>query len=146
MTFAMTQAFIDAEVAIYALAGGSPLHGFLHTYLGAALLGASSVALMTPLLPRVVRAWNAALAPTPLSRLRAEPRGSLFGVVSGALFGSASHVLLDSLIYRDIAPFAPLSDGNALLGALSTPDVNALCAALGAVGVLGLGWRMLRRG
>lgn len=48
----------------------------------------------------------------------------------GAGIGTASHVLLDSLVHADIRPWVPFSAANGLLGRV----VEWLCLASGALG------------
>ena len=58
------------------------------------------------------------------------------------LTGGVSHILLDSLMHRDMHPFWPFVDGNALAGVIS---VGALHIGLGLTGFFGIiYWLLLR--
>jgi membrane-bound metal-dependent hydrolase YbcI (DUF457 family) len=51
----------------------------------------------------------------------------LLPVALGAAAGSYSHVVLDSLMHRDITPFAPFSNANPLLQAVSLRTLHWSC-------------------
>ena len=65
----------------------------------------------------------------------------MVAAVSGALIGGYSHVLLDSFLYSDMHPIAPLSDSNTALNVFSTLEVYAVCLALGLLGGVALATR-----
>jgi membrane-bound metal-dependent hydrolase YbcI (DUF457 family) len=49
-------------------------------------------------------------------------------VTLGAIAGTYSHVVLDSLLHADMRPFAPFSAANPLLGlSFSTPCTGSAC-------------------
>ena len=76
----------------------------------------------------------------PLTR---DPNGTVYPnavyyasqAAAGAFIGTYSHVALDSLMHLDIRPFAPFSDDNAILGAISYPMLHVACAVAGVAGV-----------
>ena len=81
----------------------SPLHGFLHTYIGAtalALVLSVLIRIGKPVVERV-KGW-----------FRWEKGSNVKSITFGAFLGTYSHVLLDSLIYYDVDPFHPLSEDN----------------------------------
>ena len=145
LIFGVTQVVIDSEAAFYLLRDDWPYHRFLHTYVGATLVAVLAVVVGRPLLERALRVWNRLIRAERESLLWIEPRVPLVAAVSGALIGGYSHVLLDSFLYSDMRPLAPLSDGNAALNALSTLEVYALCLALGMLGGAALTTRWLWR-
>ncbi len=147
LVFGITQVAIDAEAAFYLLTDDPPYHRILHTYLGATVVALLAVVIGRPLLERVLSLWNRLLRADRESLLWIEPRVSLVAAASGALIGGYSHVLLDSFLYSDMHPIAPLSDTNAALNMLSTLEVYALCLALGLLGgaVIAARWLWRRR-
>ncbi len=139
LVFGVTQVIIDSEAAFHIVRGDWPIHDFLHTYLGATLVAALTVAVARlDGYGYAIRLWKRVVARTSGSLFRIEPRIPLSAAVSGALIGGYSHVLLDSVLYSDMRPFAPLSESNALLGVMSASQVYLLCLALGALGAVAL--------
>ena len=133
LVFGVTQVIIDSEAAFHIVRGDWPIHDFLHTYLGATLVAALTVAgARLDGYGYAIRLWKRVVAKTG----RIEPRIPLSAAVSGALIGGYSHILLDSILYSDMMPFAPLSESNALLGVMSASQVYLLCLALGALGAV----------
>lgn len=68
-------------------------------------------------------------------------------LVTGALFGTLSHVALDSLIHHDIQPLFPFSRANPLLGLISHDTVYLLCFLATALGAIAWGierWKASR--
>ena len=146
LVFGITQVGIDVEVAFLLITEDAPpYHGLLHTYLGATVVALLAVVIGRPLLERVLRLWNRLVRSDCESLLWVEPRVPLVAAISGAMIGGYSHVLLDSFLWSDMSPFAPLSDSNAALNALSTLEVYALCFALGVLGAIALVARWLWR-
>ena len=148
LIFGITQVAIDTEAAFYVIREDWPYHRFLHTYLGATLVATLTVVIGRPLLERALGLWNRLIHAERESFLWIEPRVPLVAAISGALIGGYSHVLLDSFLYTDVRPIAPLSDSNAALNALSTVEVYVACLALGLLGGAAMAarwlWRHLR--
>src|SRR5262252_1352298 len=94
--FCVANVLTDVEPLYHILRGQHPIHGFFHTYLGATVTAAVTTA-----------GFAAARAIRP--QLRLGP------VAMGALIGTWSHVLLDSLMASDVHPLAPFNDANPLL-------------------------------
>ena len=149
LVFASTQVVIDAEVGFYMVRGLWPVHRFLHTYLGATLVAVAAVVLGRPLLGLAIRGWNRLAAASRRGDLRIEPSIPFVAALSGALSGGYSHVLLDSVMHRDMRPFAPWSDSNGMLHLMSVDHLYLLCVALGALGGIALLasrlWSSIRR-
>lgn len=125
LAFCAANVLTDIEPLYYMLAGQYPLHRFLHTFPGAALT--TFVVVLGFLLARRAAA-----------RLRLPDlfawRGLLPSqVLLGAASGTCTHILLDSLMHEDLRPFAPLSNANPLLHAVTVSQLHGLCIALGAV-------------
>lgn len=136
--FAGANVLIDIEPAAYWIIEGDPAHRFFHTYLGASIAGVVAVLLSLFLLPLWLHWWNRQLSSTQAKWLGVEPVVSRFSVWCGAMIGAWSHVLLDSIMHHDVVPFAPLTQGNLLVGLVSISDLYLACliAGLVAAGVL----------
>ena len=63
MVFAFSQVAIDLEPLIRLVRGDDVLHGLTHTYLGATVIGVSSIVLGKPICEHCARWWNAHLSP-----------------------------------------------------------------------------------
>jgi membrane-bound metal-dependent hydrolase YbcI (DUF457 family) len=120
--FCCAQIVTDLEPVYYDLRGQEPAHRWLHTFLGATVVGGFCALISRPLgvywgklsgRP-VILAWSTALG--------------------SALIGTYSHVFLDSIMHQDIMPFRPMTTANPLLHAIGTDLLHVLCAALGVLG------------
>lgn len=112
-----------------------PLHGSLHTFAGATALAAIVIGVGTQLRP---------VAESVLSRLVIHQPVSTKRIVVGGVAGTWSHILLDSVLYADMAPLAPVP-GNPLLGTVNTSTLYLSCVVAGVLGVGGyavmaVGW------
>lgn len=137
LTFGLAQVAMDIEPLVGLVRGAERLHGPSHTYL-AALGIAGAVALLTPWLGRpVLRRWNREIAWARLSWLRVSEDFTRLSVIVGAVLGTVSHVLLDSLLYADMSPLAPWSSANPWLGLISGVTVEQGCLVAGLVGLSG---------
>jgi len=127
LAFCAANVLIDIEPLYYMLTRQYPLHRLFHTYVGATAVAVATVALF------VAARW---LAP----RVRLP---GLFGWKSltsaqvgiGAAVGVYSHVALDSLMHPDIRPFAPFSQANPLLHAVSLGGLHQACLVAGVAGL-----------
>jgi hypothetical protein len=143
-TFTVVQCVIDVESVWNILRGNWPVHGPLHTGVGA-LAVALAVAAVTLFGRRRLAAlaerargrlppgwWRETLAPpTPAA------------VVVGALGGAVLHVVPDAIMHPDLAPLAPWSRHNPLLVEHGFELGHLVCFLLGVVGFLG--WRRSRQ-
>lgn len=129
VTFLVGNVIVDvrATLVFFGILSGR-LHGPLHTYLGATLLAgvlASGVL--------ACARW----APDVMDRISSRP-DSVGAVLLASVTGTWLHVTLDSVLYLDIRPFAPLSI-NPLYGMTSMIVIYAGCVlALGLGGVASL--------
>jgi len=132
LAFCAANVLIDVEPLYFMVTSQYPLHRFFHTYVGASLVVVATFALF------VLARWFAARFWLP-NPFRWRELG-LLPVVLGAAAGSYSHIVLDSLMHQDIAPFAPFSNANPLLQvvSLSTLHWSCLAAGLVALGILGI--------
>ncbi|PQJ97433.1 DUF4184 family protein [Chromatium okenii] len=137
LTFGIAQIAMDIEPLLGMMRGAERLHGVTHTYLAAVGI-AALVAMIAPLLGRsLLRRWNRELRFYHLDWLTAPETFTPVAVISGALLGTLSHVLLDSLMHADMTPFAPWSDANPLRGWLSITALHWFCVATGLLGISG---------
>lgn len=124
MVFGWTQIVMDLQPLVAMLTGRGELHGVSHTLIGAALL-----ALVAALSGKYLGELGLYLI-----GLRSQLPIRWRAAWVGALIGSASHVLLDSLVHADIQPLAPFSTANGLFGLVSWDAMEWLCLACGALG------------
>lgn len=128
-TFIVANVIVDVEPFLVLLLGlRYPLHGYLHTFLSAFLVGLALGCVMF-LLERVLH---------PLYRvflLEADNGLTLKSFGVAGVFGTCLHVLLDSPLYADIRPFHPLT-ANPLLDPALTLGVYSLCVWMGIAGIL----------
>ena len=137
LAFCAANVLIDVEPLYFIVTGQYPVHRFFHTYVGASLIVVATFALF------VSAGWFAARFWLP----------NLFGwrelgrwpVVVGAAAGSYSHVALDSVMHPDITPFAPFSNANPFLEAVSLSTLHWSCVATGLAALCVLGIRGLRQ-
>jgi len=129
MVFGWSQIIMDIQPLLVLLTGEGHLHGFSHTYIGATLLGVFS-ALSGKYLSEIgLKIIGIANASKPL-------KIAWWVVFLSAFTGTYSHVLLDSIMHSDVAPYYPFSPVNGLLGIISLPLLHQLCiysALAGAV-------------
>jgi membrane-bound metal-dependent hydrolase YbcI (DUF457 family) len=94
---------IDIE-PIYCLATDScPLHGILHTYLGATVLSVLVIPIIYLSKKQLQR----------LSDLLGVTQDySIKSIVIGAVVGGWSHIFLDSFLYSELLPFWPIVNDN----------------------------------
>jgi len=136
--FCATNVLIDLESLYNLVHQRSPVHAFFHTYVGATLAALACVLAFLIL----AKAW----AVLPLPRLRDWKPPSLRQVAIGAALGAYSHVALDSLMHRDIAPLAPVTTDDALLGLVSLGTLHWACLLAGMLGLAVLGVRKILAG
>ena len=133
--FCFVQVVTDCETAYYIVTAQYPLHRWFHTYLGGTLVAVACVFIGVPLTNLVVT-WLLG------TRVRSPFRPiSWKAGFYGALLGSYSHVLLDSIVHPDVHPFRPFTTANPFYGALSFHGIELLCLTLGLVGLVWLMWR-----
>jgi membrane-bound metal-dependent hydrolase YbcI (DUF457 family) len=136
LAFCGANVLVDVEPLYFMLTHQYPIHRFFHTYVGAAVAAGIVVGLfmlVRRVAPRLLDIFG-------LHNL------SVRAVTLGAIAGTYSHVVLDSLMHADMQPFAPFSDANPLLGAVLLNTLHGFCLLAGLVGVVVIGARYLRRG
>jgi membrane-bound metal-dependent hydrolase YbcI (DUF457 family) len=133
LAFCAANVLIDVESLYNLVNHQHPVHAFFHTYVGATL-----VLLATVLLFVALRTVAPVLHVPNFFRWR---EATLWQVTIGAALGAYSHVVLDSLMHRDIQPLAPVSASNVLLGAVSLDALHWGCVIAGALGLALVGVR-----
>ncbi len=126
LSFLGAQVLIDLEPLCYMLMDQWPVHRMAHTLLGATVV-AGVVVCMMALIGQVRR---------PQYRTIDGAEFSLAGISLGALVGTWSHVVLDSMVHLDVRPFAPFNDALPFYGLLEWEQVNLLCVVSAAIGLL----------
>ena len=132
LAFCGANVLTDVEPLYYMLTHQYPVHRFLHTITGATFTSvATSVLLLLAIrigphlrLPNWFGWRN--LTPMPIA--------------IGAALGTYSHLVLDGLMHADMAPFAPFTQANPLLGVISLGALHFGCAlaAIGGLVVIGV--------
>lgn len=144
VSFGVAQVLMDIEPGVRMLRGDGHLHGWSHTILGALAIGALAAWSSRWLTGVLVRKWNGETSHYKLGWLNVPDPAPMRSVTAGALLGTLSHVALDSLIHADMAPLAPFTQANPLLGLVPHDAVYSAMVFLGVVGVLG--WVVRQRG
>lgn len=108
---------IDIRAAFCLFFDYEPLHGPLHTYLGATILAL--------LLSYVLNRYS----------LRYNRNGRTKPIVFGSLVGVWSHIFLDSFLYTDIVPFWPISS-NPMYWVMNSYSIYGVCVLFGIFGAI----------
>jgi len=126
MVFGWAQIVMDIQPLIVMVSGEGHLHGFSHTYIGAALL-----ALFSALSGKY-------LSEIGLFVLGLNPHWQVkiawWVCFLSAFIGTFSHVLLDSIMHSDVEPFFPATKENMFLGLISIQVLHKVCLYSGLAG------------
>lgn len=118
---------LDIEPLLILTTGtGQPLHGISHTYLVATI-----VAVLTTAIIWVLRGPLYEI----LSVFKINQEPSIKRIGGSSIFGTYSHVLLDSFLYPEMNPLFPIL-GNPFLGLVSSAIIYQFCLYCGIVGLL----------
>lgn len=135
ITFGIAQVAMDIEPGIRMAAGSDVLHGPTHTILGA-LLMALLVTLIAPsICDALLTKWNKEVVYYQQLWLAHPGSVSRTAVITGACFGTLSHVVLDSLMHHDVHPLSPFSQANPFIGLMTHDGVYQGCTIAGALGI-----------
>ena len=135
IAFGIAQVSMDIEPGVRMAAGAKVLHGPTHTILGALII-AFFVMLVAPgICSRLLTKWNKEVAHYKMPGLVHSGTVSKTAVIIGAFFGTLSHVLLDSLMHRDIHPLSPFSQANPFMGLIMHDEAYQACAIAGVFGI-----------
>ena len=133
LAFCSANVLIDIEPLYYMLTQQEHLHRFFHTYVGATLVAAATLLLFVSCRWFAGRFW----LPNPFRWQSLSP----LAVAIGAAAGTYSHIVLDSVMHRDITPFAPFSNDNPIFRVVSLSALHWFCLGTGAIALLVLGVR-----
>ncbi len=127
VVFVIANLLIDVEPILWFVITGVPAHRELHSYLGAACVAAVSVWPGRVAGEFWLRWWNRQLSPSQARWLGTSAHIALSAAVAGALLGSSTHILQDSVMHADLQPFWPWSDSNDLLNRMPLDVLHGLC-------------------
>ncbi len=120
-TFMLANVTIDIEPLLVMVFDLSyPLHGFAHSFVGAAIvgIGLGVVAnLAKGFIHRIMK-----------NMLGLEYSSSIKQYLLSGMLGCEFHVLLDSPLYTDIKPFLPFSSINPFMGLIQDSFMYKMCA------------------
>ena len=129
--FVLSNIIIDLEPLYFILTNQWPLHRFFHTYLGATVIAMGCVMVGRPICYQLTNIWNMILKNVPIN----SEKISTSALVMSAFIGTYSHVFLDSIMHRDLRPFAPWANSNGLLHIVSYGQLHLFCFLAGVVGI-----------
>jgi len=133
VSFIAANVLIDIEPLYYMSTKQYPLHRLFHTYVGASL-----VSIVAVLLVIFCASVSKKFFPAMFAKFFSSSVGA---TIVGAVLGSYSHIVLDSVMHRDMRPLAPFSQENSLLGVISLSSLHWLCIYAGLFGIVLLGLR-----
>ena len=135
IAFGMAQVAIDVEPGVRMALGTDVLHGATHTFLGA-LLVAFLVMLIAPSICNyLLTKWNKEVIHYKIPGLAHAGSVSKTAIITGALFGTLSHVVLDGLMHNDIHPLSPFSQTNPFMGLITHDGIYQACTIAGVLGI-----------
>ena len=134
IAFCAANVLIDVEPLYYMLTAQYPLHRFFHTVPGALLIAALTIGFLCIALKLGKRLR--------LPNVFTWRELSLSAMTGGAMLGTLSHVVFDSVMHSDMHPLFPFSEANPLLGLVSLETLHLGCALAGALGLAAI---MLRK-
>ena len=136
LAFCAGNVVTDVEPLYYMLSGQAHIHRFLHTVAGATFSWIATCVLFA----LFIRLGSLINFPNWLGwrDLSALP------IALGAALGTYSHLLLDGIMHSDMAPFAPFTQANPLLGIISLKALHLICVSAGILGFLVVSFRHRR--
>ena len=128
-TFLVSNVIVDVEPLLVLVLGlNYPLHGYLHTFIFASLIGLA--------LGYVTFSFDRSLHPIyKAMKLVVEDNQSLKSYMATGVLGAIFHVLLDSPLYRDIKPLFP-STQNPFYNPNLSLKVYSFCVWMGILGII----------
>lgn len=136
LVFGIAQVAMDIEPMIGMISDWDVLHGPSHTIIGALLIAALVAWLAPPLCNFILFKFNQEVAHHSVAWLQEPYPIARTAALTGAFFGTLSHLILDSLMHHDIHPLAPFSNANPLTDWVSHNGVYQLCVVLGVIGTV----------
>ena len=129
--FIFANIIIDLEPLYFILTNQFPVHRFFHTYLGAILVGIISALIAGPICYQWTAYWNKGFKNLKINNKKITHTA----LISSSFVGSFSHVFLDSMMHRDMAPLSPFTSINGMLGVLSYQQIHFVCLIAGGIGL-----------
>ncbi|PHS01346.1 MAG: hypothetical protein COA78_22685 [Blastopirellula sp.] len=127
MVFGWAQIVMDIQPLVAMITGEGRLHGFSHTYLGATLLAVFAAVSGKYLSERGFRILG--------MHHQGQQITIAWSIASvSALIGTFSHVVIDSMMHRDMEPWFPWTASNPMLGIIDVGQLHQLCMCSGIVG------------
>ena len=128
-TFILANVIVDVEpLFVFLFRLGYPLHGYLHTFLLALLMGLAFGCVMHTLERFLKPLYKMFL-------LEADTNLSLRPFITAGTFGTELHVLLDAPLYDDIKPLYPIA-ANPFYNPSLTSEIYSLCVWMGVFGII----------
>jgi membrane-bound metal-dependent hydrolase YbcI (DUF457 family) len=127
----------DIEPLYFLLTHQYPVHRFFHTVVGATITWIITLALFL----LAIRLGSLFSLPNWFGWRNLTP----LPIAVGAALGAYSHLVLDGLTHADMAPFAPFTGSNPLLGAISPDALYLICIAAALAGVMLIAIRARKR-
>lgn len=134
ITFGIAQVAMDIEPGVRILFGADVVHGPTHSILGALIVAGLVLWIAPGVCNYLQEKWSKEVIYYRKSWHVRSGGVSKGAVVVGAFFGTLSHVVLDSLIHRDIHPLSPFSQANPFMGLITHDAVYQACAIAGVLG------------
>lgn len=133
--FLLTQIIIDSESIFFLLNDNYPFHRTLHTFLGS--LGVFLFCIYPGVLITVFlsKIWNNWVGKFNFFKIK-NINISYKSAVLGALFGSTSHILLDSIMHYDMKPYYPFNKLNQFLNLVGYLELHFFCFICGLIGFI----------
>lgn len=134
ITFCIAQVAMDVEPGVRIALGSDVLHGPTHTIWGALIIAVLVLQIAPGVSNFLLRRWSKEVLFYKQPWLVHSGTVSKTAVVMGALFGTLSHVCLDSLMHHDIHPLSPLSQANPFMDLITHDGVYQACTIAGVLG------------
>ena len=135
ITFGIAQVAMDIEPGIRMAAGTDVLHGPTHTILGALVMAFIVMLIAPSICSALLTKWNKEVVFYQQLWLAHPGSVSRTAVITGACFGTFSHVALDSLMHHDIHPLSPFLQANPFVGLMTHDGVYQACTIAGVLGI-----------
>jgi hypothetical protein len=136
LAFGVAQVAMDIEPMIGMIRDWDVLHGPSHTILGALGITALVASLSIPLCNFLLQRFNQEVVHHKMAWLKEPYPITKTAALTGAFFGTLSHLVLDCLMHHDIHPLAPFTSANPLMDLVSHDGVYQLCVVLGLIGTV----------
>ena len=103
--------------------------------LGATVVAAVCFLLGKPVSQLVKTVWNRLAERCKDADLSVPVPTTWLASFTGSVFGAYSHILLDSIFHRDMAPMQPWNPRNPIFGIIGPMLLQVLCVLLGVAGL-----------